>query len=1638
MTESAELGAYDIGECAVTFLGRSFPMVGIGGEYIFDRLHQSHQPYEHELLEVLASLDLPDDGLIVDVGANLGNHTVALALAFPNPLLSVEPDPVNFALLGRNVTGNDLEARAELVHAGLWDHATTLRTEQNSDTNRGMIAVVEDPAGEITARTLDDVVGGRRVALVKIDVEGAEAHVARGGTEVLRRDHPFVVLEAHGPLEYRSQAAVLAPLGYQPVFVGGISDNYLWAHPETDGILDLDALRSTLQLAETRRTARASRRLMERVHRTVTATSQQQAADAAHMAELERTQGELQAARQRNDDLERRTAALEAAFRGVSRRFEQATPGAWSARQADAILQTLLHEEYRRSDPGTTLSAAIPQYRVRELNRPRESGSNPVRVGIASMPGREAGLEAVLRSLAPQADEIMVYLNGMTAIPENIPYFRNVKFFTGPDYGDRAKFLFLNGFTGYYLTCDDDIDYPPYYVAHVIDGIERYGRGVIVGWHGTLFNDDFTDYYDKTSRTTYTYFNSLAVDTPVHLLGTGAVGLHTSTMPIEFEDFRAPNTADIWLALRAQTLSVPMVALAHGRRWATPLDRDAPSIFNAASGPGGPVMNVRTIATAAVKGHGEWRVHEPAVTLPRDPIAVTIIGRTDPERWRKGGIFKSNIMIADALRAYGVDVHLVDIETGEPEGLGGHQPDAVIVYVGDPDRPDYQAVERIVELHASRGRLVIVNMSVQGRDERGELIRRKIGDWNARYPGAVQLMTFTDMARRLPGLDEIDDLLVSLPKTLTLPRTDVRFDDTAGIFLGDAAKLGDDFLVGGHLDDWITAIRTAVPEAKLYAVQQYKSRHGRTLDLDEVWPFSADTFFDRLATMRVMVAPVKYATYEMVPVEAAAMGIPVIYRDMPQSLSEVLGLAGLQVDNPADLDVVLPLLYRDAGVWHSYSRAGRLRAESQDMRAAAGQMYLHIRRALATRDRERASSGSAGREPGNPGRSLGRRAGFAGLGAAYEHAARAAGAPDGYEDFALHTQSLRMRDVLALRASRMQCDASELVRVATAVTAESTEDPAVAPTARPRSGTPSRWTTVVAAWESDGVASLARVIAYQRTSEQDVRDALTLYTLLRQVWGDDQLTKADRHLYLELLQEVGRFAESRQAIDDLDVRRSDVIQAVLMAANVDNPTYNSAATGWQAWFDGVNAFLSDYDYCRIGFVRDDGHPLDRLGAVDPLPTVDGPLVTVIVPTHKGAGTIRTALDSLARQTWRNLEIIVVDDASGEDEVRALERIVADYGQARLVRQTENRGSYSARNLALREAAGEFVTVHDDDDWSHPQKIQIQVEHLQGNPDEVANMSRQVRCTEDLVFLRMYRNPSFTMPNFSSLLVRRSAFDAVGGWHEVNRGADAEFKDRLVTHFGRPVPVLKGPPLSFMRMRATSLTGGEIGRGFVDPSRRLYTTSYQRFHHGFTESGQGSAYWQRLDIPHAVAMHPGPKSADLGSYEVLLAADFRGSDVELKRLFDDLTELSTLGRRVGVVPLESAAAIGTHHEVAEALFAAIRAGQVDVLGLRDRARARHLVVYGPHALQFLDTIDATLDVDDVVVLADVDAVPAGGAMLYDPRQVLDVARRLFGATPRVFVPGDVSLADITRERFGVAPGEARWEGAVRSLGFERTS
>lgn len=106
-----------------------------------------------------------------------------------------------------------------------------------------------------------------------------------------------------------------------------------------------------------------------------------------------------------------------------------------------------------------------------------------------------------------------------------------------------------------------------------------------------------------------------------------------------------------------------------------------------------------------------------------------------------------------------------------------------------------------------------------------------------------------------------------------------------------------------------------------------------------------------------------------------------------------------------------------------------------------------------------------------------------------------------------------------------------------------------------------------------------------------------------------------------------------------------------------------------------------------------------------------PRVSVVIPTFNCDRFIRRTVDSALAQTYRDFEVIVVDDGS-TDGTRS---IMAEFGPAVRYLFQSNQGASAARNRAIESASGEFIAYLDADDLWSPDKLARQVEYLDAHP-----------------------------------------------------------------------------------------------------------------------------------------------------------------------------------------------------------------------------------------------------------------------------------------------------------------------------------
>lgn len=383
----------------------------------------------------------------------------------------------------------------------------------------------------------------------------------------------------------------------------------------------------------------------------------------------------------------------------------------------------------------------------------------------------------------------------------------------------------------------------------------------------------------------------------------------------------------------------------------------------------------------------------------------------------------------------------------------------------------------------------------------------------------------------------------------------------------------------------------------------------------------------------------------------------------------------------------------------------------------------------------------------------------------------------------------------------------------------------------------------------------------------------------------------------------------------------------------------------------LNQSLASYGIAPVTLLPDQGQPLyDRLVSESILPTVEaGPKVTVLIAVYESASMIGTAIRSLQKQTWKNLEIIVIDDGSPTMKTYELvQELAATDPRIRALRMEQNGGAYVARNYGLDHATGKYVTLHDADDWSHPSKLETQVRYMEAHQDVMGCTSEQVRCDDNLIIGNPRGGGLLVIFNTSSFLWRRvPVCDALGYWDTVRFGADSEFMRRMQTVFGEK-SVIKLPTgiLSFQREAESSVTidpvKGVDGSGVFYGVRKEYREA-QEYHHSTAGSLRYSNDPASRPFPVPPMMTLAGEQGYNRRFDAVICGDFRNSNPDINEIIARIDMLRAEGRTVALVEQNS----DDHDEgtIGSLIRARIANGDVEICVYGEKVKTTEILRFG---------------------------------------------------------------------------------------------
>lgn len=239
---------------------------------------------------------------------------------------------------------------------------------------------------------------------------------------------------------------------------------------------------------------------------------------------------------------------------------------------------------------------------------------------------------------------------------------------------------------------------------------------------------------------------------------------------------------------------------------------------------------------------------------------------------------------------------------------------------------------------------------------------------------------------------------------------------------------------------------------------------------------------------------------------------------------------------------------------------------------------------------------------------------------------------------------------------------------------------------------------------------------------------------------------------------------------------------------------NASLGSEKDWLKYLNAYLKTFGVAPVDLNTSGGSRFLRLKVAAQPASVEGCLVTVIMPAFNAEATLRHAAESILEQTWRNVQLIIVDDCSSDGTLTIAKEIASRDSRVKVLHNPVNVGPYVSKNLALRISDGKYITGHDADDWAHPERLARHMRAIYSDPEAPkASLSGMIRVNELGAVTRFSKLSPNTQDGVLSSAFISCMFEArflkevLGSWDEVKFAGDSELIRRAEAILGRPIP-----------------------------------------------------------------------------------------------------------------------------------------------------------------------------------------------------------------------------------------------------------
>ena len=465
------------------------------------------------------------------------------------------------------------------------------------------------------------------------------------------------------------------------------------------------------------------------------------------------------------------------------------------------------------------------------------------------------------------------------------------------------------------------------------------------------------------------------------------------------------------------------------------------------------------------------------------------------------------------------------------------------------------------------------------------------------------------------------------------------------------------------------------------------------------------------------------------------------------------------------------------------------------------------------------------------------------------------------------------------------------------------------------------------------------------------------------------------------------------------------------AVNTDiiSPFRGVEPASLETWQEAFNAPFIDRGLDPMTFEATDS-PFDTVHTEAPAGSVDGPLISIVMPVWSPTESLITATRSILEQTWGNTEVILIDDHSPAGFEDVFERATALDERVSYHRMPVNGGAYRARNHGLSVATGEYLGIQDGDDWSHPRRLERQMAEF-ANPKVVATLSKAIRLHTDLYITRV---GSLAFAHSApSLIMKRDVYDTLGPFDLMRKGADTEYIERIATVYGLKSIVNLKVPLSLYQLTGGSLSREDFRPSWHRPARATYHSAFRHWHAKIA-AGLASPHSTLPDGSRAFPAPPdmeGTEYADLAP-DVVLLTDPRPGPLAYTGVANEVTAVAAVGLTVGIARADALRfSSRQRHYPREDLLELMYRGVTDWALLGAPMTPKVLLVRDVDLLALPRASDAVaMRPERVVVVAD--RLPVTGEaprVSWDPVHLESVVRTMFDVHTE-WLPATVEIAD----------------------------